>query len=61
MTTTLGDAETEVHGEPCFCELFSDLYKDIHGIRPRGDWPCPRVREWHGQHYVLVNGRWEWR
>lgn len=50
--TMFENAETEAHGEPCFCELFSDLYKDIHGIRPRGN--C--VREWHGQHYVLMNG-----
>jgi len=57
----MSEDENTEHGEPCFCGLFSDLYKDIHGIRPRGDWTCAQVTEWHDLYYVLEGGRYEWR
>jgi hypothetical protein len=62
MSSVLLVNELREHNpEFCFCDSFSDLYKDVNGIRPyslaRPDrenyWTCSNIRRWHDAHYIL--------
>lgn len=50
MADILQIADEHLSDDQCECELFSDMHKDITGYRPRGEWTCQQVKDWHDEH-----------